>query len=56
MLDVLTLVLSLEADIRKTSLRQMSRVAQAMLAMSGRELLMPPICTFFYGESFPSPP
>jgi putative transposase len=40
MLDILTLLLSLELDIRKTSLRQLSRVATAMLAMSGRVTML----------------
>jgi putative transposase len=38
--DILTLLLSLELDIRKTSLRQLSRVATAMLAMSGRVTML----------------
>lgn len=40
MLDILTLLLSLELDVRKTSLRQLSRVASAMLAMGGRVTML----------------
>jgi putative transposase len=40
MLDILTLLISLEPDVHKTSLRQMSRVAQAMLAMGGRVTML----------------
>jgi IS4 transposase len=40
MLDTLALLQGLETDWDKTSIRRLSRIAQAMLAMSGRVTML----------------